>query len=72
MLFQLCTPLYARRVHRPNFFLEQLAESVADPSIQEAINPEFFRDNWTLLSTGVKIGFDSGSFVEVRRTDAQI
>jgi len=63
---------FARRVHKPPSFIEKLAQCVKDPSIDEALNPRFFKENWEILNGGIKVNISGNSFLEIRKTEKQV
>ncbi len=63
---------YARRIHIPQSFLSKLAQCVEDPSINEAAEPGFFKENWEILNGGIKMNIANGSFLEIRKTEEQV
>ncbi len=77
MLFQFCTPLYARRVHRPNYFFTRLTEGMEEGiilefSADEAAEDNFFEERWDDLDLGIQINLEEGSFFEIRTTEGRV
>jgi len=62
----------ARRVHKPPSFIEKLAQCVEDSSINEALNPRFFKENWEILNGGIRVNISNGSFLEIRKTEEEV
>jgi|GEM_PF-2714018 len=64
--------LIYRRIRQSKNFLEHFLPVLQEPSIEEAIEPDFLENNWENLILGLRINFSEDGYLEIRRAGRKV